>query len=200
MAPMQAARTASRLSVGLITLLVWALAVGSLVFWWLRLGEASAPLSAPVVGAATGVAGVDSRAVALALGAPEAQAAEAVATTPADPDLARRLALRGVLTHGAGGAALIGVDGEPAKPVRVGAPISGLDGGWTLRAVEPHAVVLVAGARELRLEMPPMDERSREGDVVARAARRPAGVVPRRAPMSGGQPMGVAVPTAPQSR
>jgi general secretion pathway protein C len=75
--------------------------------------------------------------------------------------VAGRLALQGVLTHGAGGAALIALDGQPARPLRVGAVLDGLEGGWTLRAVTPSAAVLAAHGRELRLELPPPDERPR---------------------------------------
>ncbi|MFT4194233.1 type II secretion system protein N, partial [Ottowia sp.] len=99
--------------------------------------------------------------VARMLGAPEPTAA-----APA-PDVVSRLALRGIVTHGSRGAALIAVDGKPAKPVRVGAPLDGVEGGWKVQAVEPRAVVLAADGRQARLEMPKLSERSRAGDAVA---------------------------------
>ena len=152
---MSLSHLAPRLTVGLATLGVWALAVGSAVFWVLQPGTVQPGGGAPLAGGVSaGATTIDSAAVARALGAqPEAVAG------PVQADLAARLALQGVLTHGGGGAALIAVDGRPAKPLRVGARLDGLDGRWTLRAVTPHAAVLAADGRELRLELPAPDQR-----------------------------------------
>ena len=87
--------------------------------------------------------------------------------------MAGRLALRGIVTHDGRGAALIAVDGKPARPVRVGALVDGVDGDWRVRSVAPHAVVLAADGRELRLEMPPLAARSSAGDAVAPPVRPP---------------------------
>jgi general secretion pathway protein C len=109
-----------------------------------------APPQAPVAGGAPAALTVDSAQVARALGA----TAAAPAAPAAAPELGGRLALKGVVTHGGQGAALIALDGKPARPLRVGALLEGVDGGWRLRAVSPHAAVLAADGRELRLEMP----------------------------------------------
>lgn len=155
-AAMSSSRLAPRLPVALATTVLWALAAGSAAGWALQWGGAQRPVDVPVAGTAPATAPVlDVAAVARALGAQPSAAA------PADPDLAGRLALRGVLTHGAGGAALIALDGQPAKPLRVGAVLDGLEGGWTLRSVTPSAAVLAAKGRELRLELPLPDERPR---------------------------------------
>ena len=153
-------RLSARLAVGLPTLALWALVAGSAALWWLRADQVSAPLRLPVVAGATAAPAVDGAVVARALGA----AGAAPAAAPAAPELAGRLALRGVLTHGGRGAALIAIDGKPARPVRVGAVLEGVDGGWRLHSVAPHAAVLAAaGGRELRLEMPPLNQRSGSG-------------------------------------
>ena len=96
-------RLAPRLTVGLATLVVWALAAGSAAFWVLQPGAVQPGAGGPLAGAApAGATTIDSAAVARALGAqPEAVAG------PVQADLAARLALQGVLTHGSGGAALI---------------------------------------------------------------------------------------------
>ena len=165
-------RPSPRLTAGLATALVWALAAGSALFWALRVGG-GAPVNAPVAGGpAPGAAAVDAPALARMLGA--ASAAPAAA-----PDVAGRLALRGIVTHGRQCAALIALDGKPARPVRVGAPLEGAEG-WTLRAVEPGAVVLAADGREARLEMPPLSARAHASAAPAAAAPvpplRPAGL------------------------
>ena len=152
-------RLSARLAVGLPTLALWALVAGSAALWWLRADQVSAPLRLPVVAGATAAPAVDGAVVARALGA----AGAAPAAAPAAPELAGRLALRGVLTHGGRGAALIAIDGKPARPVRVGAVLEGVDGGWRLHSVAPHAAVLTTGGRELRLEMPPLNQRSGSG-------------------------------------
>lgn len=172
-----------RLTAGLLTLALWALVAGSALWWWLRVGQLSAPLRAPVAGAATAVAAVDTAQVARALGA---TASAPAAAAPA-PDLAGRLALRGIVTHQGRGAALIAVDGKPARPLRVGAALEGVDGGWRLRALSPHAAVLAADGRELRLEMPALAARSSAGDAVA----------PPRPPMPGQAVPGAALPQVP---
>ena len=143
-------RLAPRLATGLPTLLLWALLAASALWWWLRAGQPAAPQPAPVAGGAPAARTVDSAQVARALGA----TAAAPAAPAAAPELGGRLALKGVVTHGGQGAALIALDGKPARPLRVGALLEGVDGGWRLRAVSPHAAVLAADGRELRLEMP----------------------------------------------
>lgn len=170
-----------RLAAGLLTLALWALVAGSALWWWLRAGQLSAPLQALVAGGAVAAPAVDSALVARALGATPAGPA---AAAPA-PEVASRLALRGVVTHGGRGAALIAVDGKAARPLRVGALLEGVDGGWRLRAVAPHAAVLVADGRELQLEMP--TRRSSAGDAVA----------PPAAPVSAVPPVAPPIPAAP---
>ena len=53
------------------------------------------------------------------------------------------------------------------------AAVDGVDGDWRVRSVAPHAVVLAADGRELRLEMPPLAARSSAGDAVAPPVRPP---------------------------
>ena len=167
-------RLSPRLTAGLLTLAIWALVAGSALFWALRLGSGpQRPDAAVAGGPPPGGMTVDTQAVARALGAVDAPAA---AAAPA-PDVVARLALRGIVTHGGRGAALIAIDGKPARPVRVGATLDGVEGGWTVRSVTPRAVVLAADGREARLEMPPLAQRSSAGDAVA--PTRPApGAVP----------------------
>lgn len=155
-AGMATMRLTRHLAVGGLTLLVWALAAGSAAWWLLRLGERPQDVAAPVADdSSAGALAVDEQAVARALGAIQAP----TAPSGGDADVVRRLALHGVLTHGVGGAALIAVDGQAARTVRVDARVEGLEGDWVLRAVWPHAVALASGAREVRLEMPPADQR-----------------------------------------
>ena len=153
----------SRWAVGGLTLAVWALAAGSALFWYLRADGGGAQVNAPAAGPATSAVQVDTRTVARTLGAPEAQAAAEPAA-----DVAGRLALRGVVTHQGKGAALISIDGKPpVKPLRVGAALEGVDGGWAVRSVSQRAVVIAAGDRQAKLEMPAMELRSSKGDAVA---------------------------------
>ena len=174
---MSSTRLVSRLPVALATTAVWALAAGSAMYWALQWGGAQRPVDVPV--AAAGGLTIDEAAVARALGAQPDQ--PAVAT---NAELAGRLALRGVLTHGAGGAALIAVDGQPARPLRVGARLEGVDGDWRLRAVTPGAAVLAGGGHQLRLELPPTDDRPRsspaQGPVTA-----PPSPMPTNGPIMG---------------
>jgi general secretion pathway protein C len=134
--------------VGLLTALLWALLAGSVLFWALHAGGQWAPVQAQVAGGPPpGALAVDTRMVGQALGA-------SGITDTAAPDVVSRLALHGVVTHGSRGAALIAVDGKPPKPVRVGAALEGVEGGWKLQSLAPRAAVLVAGDRQAQLEMP----------------------------------------------
>lgn len=150
------------------TLLVWALVAGSALAWGLRLGNRPTPVppqALVVEPGPTPPAGGDFDRV---LGA---RAAPAAASAPL-PAADARFALLGVVSPRAAaaareGVALIAVDGKPARPLRVGATLEGVDGGWRLRSVSPHAAVLAADGRELRLEMPALARRSSAGDAVA---------------------------------
>lgn len=151
----------SRWGVRLLTFATWALLAGSAAYWLLqrppRMADAPATADAGTLADA-----VDPERVARALGAAGPQAP--VVTRTAETG---NMQLLGVLTQGHGGAALVSVDGGPARPVRVGQSPPELDGEWVLHAVAPHAAVFAAGDEQLELQMPPMEERSRAGDAVA---------------------------------
>lgn len=106
----------SRLTVSVLTLVVWLLAAASLGFWVTKISagrQASAALPAPLMS----VMAPDSLAVGRMLGA-------VAATQPATATLASRFSLQGVVAGSpGGGAALIAIDGQPAKPFRVGSPV-----------------------------------------------------------------------------
>ena len=96
-----------------LTLLVWALAAASMAYWGLRLlARPPSLVVAPPV--ASLPAAADPAVLARLLGATAAQAAP-------QASLASRFALLGVVAGAPGGsAALIAVDGQPARPFRVG--------------------------------------------------------------------------------
>lgn len=159
------------LAVGAVTAGVWALAAGSAAYWLLHVGGAALAPVAPAADVAPSQWRADTQAVARSLGGGQTKAAPEGATPaePAAPVVAEleRLKLQGVLTHGAGGAALLALDGAPARTLRIGQGVDGLSAVWRLHAVEPHAVVLVHETVLHRLEMPPMDQRSIAGDAQA---------------------------------
>ncbi len=130
-------------------LLLWAAAAASGAYWVLKLmgGSGSGP-AAPV--AARGAPPADPAAVARLLGAVAPTTTQAPVAT-----LASRFSLVGVAAgRSRGGAALIVVDGKPAKPFRVGNAVD--DGIW-LQAVEGRKAVLAAtrdGPALLTLELP----------------------------------------------
>ena len=151
-------RSSPRLTASVLTALVWALLAGSAVFWAMRMG--GAPLvNAPVAGGPAGAAPVDAHLVARMLGAPDGAAPAAPAA-----NITSRLALRGIVTYEGRGAALIAVDGKPPKPVRVGATLPGVEGGWAVQSLTPRTVVLAAGDQQAQLSMPLMSERSTAND------------------------------------
>lgn len=177
----------SRLAVGGVTLAVWAVAAGSALFWYLRAGDGSLSVNAPAAGTGQSAVQVDTRVVAQTLGAPEAKSAAEPAA-----DVTGRLALRGVVTHQGKGAALISVDGKPpVKPLRVGAALEGVDG-WAVKSVSQRAVVIAAGERQAKLEMPAMELRSSKGDAVAPPLPPPAATpMPTPAPSPSIVPGGI---------
>lgn len=131
-----------------VTVLVWALAAASVVYWGLRIrGEASGG-QAPVPVAAPAETQPDPQAVARVLGA------SGVAAAPAS--IASRFALQGVVASpSGGGSALIAVDGQPARPYVVG---NAVGEGWVLRSVAGRQAVLAAsdGGAAVTLELPPL--------------------------------------------
>jgi len=131
----------------LATLALWALAGASAVYWGLRL---SAGTTGPAPAAAVPEAvQADTQALARLLGAQAAAAAE----TPA---AASRFVLQGLLagTASGDGAALIAIDGKPARPYRVGASV---EPGLVLQSLsrrEARLGAAVEGATTLTLQMP----------------------------------------------
>ncbi len=139
--------TSSRALLPVASLLVWGAVAFSAVTWGLRWSATDATLSnATLPGQA--LPEVDTVAAARSLGAAPVQAA-------AVPSLASRFQLQGVLTGDASqGAALIAVDGKPAKPYRVGALVAE---GLVLQSAQGRRISLGAtmdGPQTLVLELP----------------------------------------------
>lgn len=130
-----------------LTLLVWALVAFTAVSWALR-WTAGRDVSNVATAESPAMPEVDATALARSLGAAPVQVA-------ATPSLASRFQLLGVLTGGPNaGAALIGVDGKPAKPFRVGAVV--VDG-LVLQSVQGRRVNLGAALDDsptLTLDLP----------------------------------------------
>ena len=131
------------------TLAIWALAAASAAYWGLRLTARPPGMPAPT--AAPAPVAADVQAMARLLGAVTAQTPQAAAAP-----FSSRFALVGVLAgqQGGSGAALIAVDGKPAKPYRVGATV---DAGLVLQSLGPRQARLGAGQEgvtTVTLEMP----------------------------------------------
>ena len=142
----------SKWSVRSGTLALWAAAGASVVFWGLRLSAPSTSALAPAVSFAP--VAPDAQALARLLGAGPVVTAAAPAAPGAS--LASRFLLVGVLSgrRSGGGAALIAVDGKPAKPFRVGATV---DEGLVVQALGPRQAQLGPAVGEpatLTLDMP----------------------------------------------
>lgn len=139
----------ARWPVPLATLVLWALAAASVVFWGLRLAAPADAAPPPAVASAP--AAVDPVAVGRLLGAVDAPVVAA-----ATPDAASRFALLGVIADADGqGAALVAIDGKPARPFRVGAK---LGDSFVLQSVGARAATLgadVHGAAAFTLQLPP---------------------------------------------
>lgn len=135
------------------TFALWALAAGSAAFWGLQLGGTPQRGAGPVP-PQRAVATADPAAIARLLGSTPA----AVALAAPAASLASRFQLVGVVAgvRSGGGAAVLSVDGRPARPYRVGARI---DEGLVLRSVQGRSATIAAtsdGPALLTLELPPL--------------------------------------------
>lgn len=120
----------------LITALLWAAAACAAVYWGLRFSSTPEVAVPPVadVAPATDLPARQND-IARFLGATPATA------LPSEDLIPKRFSLVGVVTSGDGGAALLTVDDEPAKPYRVGSKIGD---SLVLQSVSPRQAVLAA--------------------------------------------------------
>jgi general secretion pathway protein C len=120
---------------------LWALAALSASYWFTKVsGTSGVSTVAPALASEPPV--VQSDALARVFGPATAVAVGTLAV--AAPDPSARLRLLGVVANRSrSGVALISVDGQPAKPYRVG---SALDGGWTLQQVGTRTATLSPAA------------------------------------------------------
>jgi general secretion pathway protein C len=134
-----------------VTFFLAALAALSATFWVMKaLGPSAPPAAAPAMALNTTFT-IDPQIVALALGGgKQALASEAV------PLVSRYVLVGVVADQDRSGAALIAVDGKPAKAVRVGAAV---DDTLVLQSVVGRRAVLAANAKApaaVTLELPPL--------------------------------------------
>lgn len=125
-----------------VTFLLWAGAAASAAYWGLKI-SASSPVPPAVAAGIRQPGPVDPAVVARLMGAtPGTPVAGSAA--PAAAPLSSRFALVGVVAdRSSQGAALIAVDGRPARPYRVG---SRVDDGLVLQSVQGRRAVLAASA------------------------------------------------------
>lgn len=132
-----------------VTFLLWALAAASAAYWGLKLASSSSGASVPA--AVRAPAPADPAVVARLLGQSNAPVASPMAVVPTSS----RFNLVGVVAdRSEQGAALIVVDGKPAKPYRVGTQI---EDGLVLKSVAARRAVLAAsvdGPPVVTLELP----------------------------------------------
>ena len=140
----------NRWAVAGATFVLWALVAASAVYWGLKFTARPSGIPIAPVAART-VTAADPAAVARLLGASPAAAAQAPVV-----NLSSRFALTGVVSSRSHqGAALIAVDGKPAKPFRVGSLV---DDRLVLKSVESRRAVLAestGGPAVVTLELPP---------------------------------------------
>lgn len=138
----------------MVTFTLWALAAASAAYWGLKMSGASTTARLPALAAASALP-VSPAALARALGG--GLAAPQGAVDEGAP-VANRYALVGVVAGlSQDGAALISIDGQEAKPVRVGATV---DGAWVLESVRGRRAVLSSGTdagSKVTLELPPLN-------------------------------------------
>jgi general secretion pathway protein C len=145
-------------SIRAATFALAALAALSAVFWTLK-GTQSHSVSTATAIMAPGLAPLDPKSVARALGGGATTASNMAGAGPASSGRAPYL-LVGVLASGAGsvGAALISVDGKPAKPFRVGTAV---DGNLVLQSVAARRAMLGPAMNtpaQITLELPPLNK------------------------------------------
>ena len=140
-------------SLRIVTFALSTLAAASAAYWGLKAWQAGPPPAAAPALAAQTSPSLGPQAVARALGGGLAPAPMA-GSTPNAP-VASRYTLVGVLAGiSRKGAALISIDGQDAKPVRVGAPV---DANMVLLSVSGRRAVLSSGAdatASVTLELP----------------------------------------------
>lgn len=131
------------------------LLAASTVYWALQGPGRAAPGAAPAMSAEPAL---DPLSVARALGGGAGPSAKEPGLAPSSDS--RRFVLVGVLAGTAsGGAALISVDGKPARPYRVGAPV---DQRLILQSVQGRRALLATGMAapaEITLDLPAPDKR-----------------------------------------
>ena len=131
-----------------------ALAAASASFWALKVSAVNTAASAPAA-AMTGPVVIDAVSVARALGGGSGAAPVAAPSA----SLASRFAMVGVVANQqSAGAALISVDGKPAKPYRVG---DAIEDGLVLQSVQARKAALgpsPGAATVLTLELPPLKQ------------------------------------------
>ena len=134
----------------IVTFVVSALAAASVAYWGLKAWTPPVSIAAPAVAQHT--AAFNSQAIAQALGG---EGAPVAALATAAPAAVSRYGLVGVVASRArAGAALISVDGQEAKPVRVGTLV---DNEMVLESVNGRQAVLISStgtSQKLVLEMP----------------------------------------------
>jgi general secretion pathway protein C len=134
-----------------------ALAAACAVYWGLKLGGNAGVVKAPLAGARP-VATADPMAIARLLGSTPSAASGPAAMPQAS--LASRFQLIGVVAgeHSGAGAAVIAVDGKPARPYKVGAA---LDEGLLLQSVRGRTATIAAqptGPALVMLQLPPLKQ------------------------------------------
>ncbi len=136
------------------TFLIAALAAASAAYWVLK-WPASASAHSPMALAFADA--TDPQGVARLLGGGQAEGV--VAPDQPQGSAASRFKLTGVVADRAeGGYALIAIDGQPAKPYRVGALIHD---SWVLHSVAPRSAALATSANtpaSLTLTLPPLGQ------------------------------------------
>lgn len=168
------------------TAVLWALVAASAVFWVLRL-TAPADALAPPAALTRPELAANPAPMARLLGA----APSAVAATP---EAASRFVLWGVIADGANrGAALISVDGKPARPWRVGAQ---LVDGYVLRSISRRAATVGGrgdSASAFTLQMAVRPALNTSGSALGNAAPvRPVQAWVASPPISSGQTPAIA--------